>query len=271
MTRIQQDTMAMIGMTTPTDVFNPEVMAPGNSGAKLQMALSPNQIIQDNCVKNSAEGLKDALWLVWRTLVQYGDDYGVRKLAQEFHPDKKAEFLDALAFDDMNFNERKTIHVDLALGMRSEENSLQRQSIIQQTQQKLYETVTAMVASNTLTPAMYKKIKKPFSDTLYVLGIKEADAYLPTDDEVLEMITQSQEAMKNKQPSPEEEALKARAAVDTARAGQITAETEGTTANAVLDRVKAEQIQAEVAGNTASAQLEGYALIKEGKARSYGT
>ena len=271
MGRIQQDTMAMIGMTQPTDVFNPEIMAPGNSGAKLQMALSPNQIIQDNTVKNSAEGLKDALWLVWRTLVQYGDDYGVRKLAQEFHPDKKAEFLDAAAFDDMNFNERKTIHIDLALGMRSEENALQRQSIIQQTQQKLYETVSAMVASGSLTPAMYKKIKKPFADTLYVLGIKEADAYLPNDEEVMEMITQSQEAQKNKQPTPQDEALKARAAVDTARAGQITAETEGTTANAVLDRVKAEQIQAEVAGNTAAAQLEGYALIKEHKAKAYGT
>ena len=271
MTRIQQDTMAMIGMTSPTDVFNPEVMAAGNSGTKLQMALSPNQIIQDNCVKNSAEGLKDALWLVWRTLCQYGDDYGVRKLAQEFHPDKKAEFLDALAFDDMNFNERKTIHVDLALGMKSEENSLQRQSIIQQTQQKLYETVTAMVGANTLTPAMYKKIKKPFADTLYVLGIKEADAYLPTDDEVMEMIQQSQEAQKNQQPGPEAQALTARAAVDNARAEQITAETQGQTANARLDLVRADQIEAEVAGNTASAQLEGYALIKEGKARSYGT
>jgi len=271
MTRIQQDTMAMIGMTSPTDVFNPEIMAPGNSGAKLQMALSPNQIIQDNCVKNSAEGLKDALWLVWRTLVQYGDDFGVKKLAQEFHPDKKAEFLDAMAFDDMNFNERKTIHIDLALGMRSEENALQRQSIIQQTQQKLYETVSAMVASGAMTPAMFKKIKKPFADTLYVLGVKEADAYLPTDDEVMEMINQSQEAAKNKQSTPEEDALLARAAVDTARAEQITAETQGQTANARLDLVKADQIQAEVAGNTASAQLEGYALIKEGKARSYGT
>jgi hypothetical protein len=54
----------MIGMTTPQDVFNPEVMAPGNSGVKLQMALTPNQIIQDNTVRNCADGLKEALWLV---------------------------------------------------------------------------------------------------------------------------------------------------------------------------------------------------------------
>ena len=94
MNRIQQDTMSMIGMTTPSDVFNPEVMSPGNSGVKLQMALTPNQIIQDNTVRNSAEGLKEALWLTWRTLIQYGDDYGVKKLAQSSHPDKKPVFFD---------------------------------------------------------------------------------------------------------------------------------------------------------------------------------
>jgi hypothetical protein len=94
MNRIQQDTMAMVGMTTPQDVFNPEVMAPGNSGVKLQMALSPNQIIQDNTVRNSAEGLKEALYLVWRTLIQYGDDYGVKKMAQSSNPNKEPVFLD---------------------------------------------------------------------------------------------------------------------------------------------------------------------------------
>ena len=123
MQRMQQDSMAMVGMTSPQDVFNPEVMAPGNAAAKVQIALTPNQIIQDNTVKNCAEGLKEALWLVWRTLVQYGDDYGVKKLAQEFHPEGKPIFLDYQSFDDMNFNERKTIHIDLALGMKAEENS----------------------------------------------------------------------------------------------------------------------------------------------------
>jgi hypothetical protein len=130
--RMQQDSMAMVGMTTPNDMFNPEVMSAGNSGAKLQLALSPNQIIQDNTVKNCAEGLKDAIWLVWRTLIAHSDDYGVKKLAQEYNQEKKPIFLDGENFGDMNFNERKTIHVDLALGMKSEENSLQRLQIIKQ-------------------------------------------------------------------------------------------------------------------------------------------
>jgi hypothetical protein len=249
MNRLQQDTMAMVGMTTPSDVFNPQVMEPGNSGAKLQLALTPNQIIQDNTVKNCAEGLKDAIWLTWRTLIQYGDDYGVKKLAQEYNPEKKAEFIDFLGFDDMNFNDRKSIHIELALGMRSEENSLQRLQIIKQCQTQLSAEVSQGVAAGVLTPAAYKKLKKPFEDMLYTLGVKECDAYLPTDEEVMEMIQQGQAASKNKQPSPAEQK---------------------DLSQAQLNTVKAQQIDAEVAGNTASQQLEGYALIAEHKARAYG-
>ena len=235
MTRIQQDTMAMVGMTQPTDVFNPEVMSAGNSGAKLQMALGPNQIIQDNTVRNSADGLKEALWLVWRTLIQYGDDYGVKKLAQLYHPEKKAEFLDYLAWDDMNFCERKQLHIELALGMQSQENQLQRQQIIQKCQTDLYTMVSGMSQSGTLTPEMYAKVKKPFADTLYVLGVKDCNVYLPTDDEVVQMIKQGQEAAKNKPPSPDDQAKTAKAELDKARAKEIEAEISGTSAKAQLD------------------------------------
>ena len=235
MTRIQQDTMAMVGMTTPQDVFNPEVMAAGNSGIKLQLALSPNQIIQDNTVRNAAEGLKEALWLVWRTLIQYGDDYGVKKLAATCHPDKKPEFLDYLAWDDMNFCERKQLHLELALGMKSEENALGRLQIIQKCQTDLYGIVQGMVGAGTLTPEMYKKVKKPFADTLYVLGVKDCNTYLPTDEEVMAMITAGQEAAKNKQPSPAEQKDTSAAKLNDARAQQIAAEVAGEDAESQLD------------------------------------
>ena len=88
---------------------------------------------------------------------------------------------------------------------------------------------------------------------MYVLGVKDCDAYLPTEEEVMEMVKQAQESMKNKQPSPQEQA---ELAVQQAKAN--------------LDKVRADQIQADVAGNTASQQLEGYALLKEHKARAYG-
>ena len=225
----------MVGMTTPQDVFNPEVMAAGNSGVKLQLALSPNQIIQDNTVRNAAEGLKEALWLIWRTLIQYGDDYGVKKLAAASHPDKKPEFADYVAWDEMNFIDRKQIHLELALGMMSEENALNRLQIIQKCQGELYQTVQQMVGAGTLTPEMYKKVKKPFADTLYVLGVKDCDAYLPTDDEVLKMIQQAQEASANRQPSAED-----RQKLSVAN----------------LNDVKAKQIQMEVAGEDAETQLD---------------
>ena len=235
MTRIQQDTMAIIGMTQPQDVFNPEVMAAGNSGQKLSMALGPNQIIQDNAVRNAADGLKEAIWLVWRTLIQHGDDYGVKKLAQMYHPEKKPVFLDYQSWDDMNFCERKLIHIELAVGMMSEENRLQRQQIIVKCQTDLYNTVTGMVTAGTLTPEVYEKIKKPYSDTLYVLGVKNADTYLPTDDEVKTMIQQGQEAARNHQPTPDEQSKIAKAQLDVARAKEIDANVAGSTAKSQLD------------------------------------
>jgi hypothetical protein len=235
MNRMQSDTQAIIGMTTPQDVFNPEVMAAGNSGAKLQMALGPNQIIQDNCVRNSADGLKEAIWLVWRTLIHYGDDFSVKKLAAMYHPDGKPIFMDYEAWDDMNFCDRKLMHIELALGMMSEENQLQRQQIINQSQTQLYTQVQGMVQQGTLTPEIYKKIKKPFADTLYVLGVKDCDTYLPTDDEIVKMIDQGQKAQASKEPTPADKKDLSTAELNAAKATQIKAEMEGQDAESQLD------------------------------------
>jgi len=252
--RMQNDQMAMVGMTSPQDVFNPEIMDAGNSGAKLNLALSPNQIIQDNTVKNSAEGLKDAIWLIWRTLVAHADDYGVRKLAQEFHPEGKPIFLDGEAFDNMDFNDRKTIHIELALGMKSEENALQRSQIIKQAQTQLNAEVAQAVQAGITSPDLFKKMRKPYEDTLYTLGVKEADTYLVTIDEVTEMAKQAaqkaqaaqQAAQQN--PSPDDQKKKA---------------------GAQLDLVRAQEIIADINGNDAKRQLEGYALVGEHKARAF--
>jgi hypothetical protein len=247
MNRIQQDTMAMVGMTTPQDVFNPEVMAAGNSGVKLQLALTPNQVIQDNTIRNAAEGLRESIWLVWRTLIQYGDDYGVKKLAQKYHPDKQPEFLDYNAWDDMNFCDRKQLHLELALGMRSEENALGRLQIIQKCQTDLYAATQSMVAQGTLTKEIYQKIKKPFADTLYVLGVKDCDIYLPSDEEVLQMIEQGKAAMKAKEPTPVEKK---------------------DLSQAQLNEIKGQQIMAELAGQDAETQLD-YMSLAQGKPKVY--
>jgi hypothetical protein len=199
------------------------------------MALTPNQIIQDNTVRNAADGLKEAIWLVWRTLIQYGDDYGVKKMASKYHPDKQPVFLDYLAWDDMNFCDRKQIHMELALGMMSQENALGRLQIIQKCQTDLYTMVQGMAQSGTLTPEMYVKVKKPFADTLYVLGVKEANSYLPSDEEVQQMISQGQEAAKSREPSAEDKKRLADAGLSEAKTQQIRAEMTGEDAESQLD------------------------------------
>jgi hypothetical protein len=227
MARMQQDTQAIIGMTQPTDVFNPEIMAAGNSGQKLSMALGPNQIIQDNAVRNSADGLKEAIWLVWRTLIQYGDDYGVRKLAAQCHPDKKPEFLDYKAWDDMNVFERKQIHIELALGMMSQENRVQRQQLIQKAQMDFVTVLQNLNQQGIFSMDLIDKIKKPFADTLYAVGVKDADTYLPTDDEINKMIQQaqqqSQQAQQAAQANPPADDIykKSQAALNQAKIQEI--------------------------------------------------
>ncbi len=248
MTRIQQDTMAMIGMTTPQDTFNPEVMAPGNSGVKLQLALTPNQIIQDNTVRNAADGLKQAIWLVWRTLIQYGDDHGVKRIAAKFHPDSKPEFMDYARWDAMELCDRKHIQIELALGMQSQENAIGRQQLIQKCQMDLYATLQGMVQAGTLTESVYQKVKRPFAETLYILGVKDADTYLPSDEEVVEMIARGEQAAKTREPSPED---KQRLSV------------------ADLNAAKTQQIQTEIAGQDSDTQLN-YMAIAMGKAQDYG-
>ena len=248
LTRLQQDTMAMIGMVQPQDTFNPEVMAPGNSGIKLQMALSPNQIIQDNAVRCAADGLRDALYLVWRTLIQYGDDYGVKKLAAQFHPEGKPEFIDYTAWDDMNFSDRKNVKIEYALGMKSEENQLARIQIIQKCQTDLYAAVSQLANQGTLTMEMFQKVKKPFEDILYIMGVKDVDTYLVDDTEVQQLIEMAEAAKGAKEPTPAEKKDLSVAA---------------------LNSVKAEQVAAEISGEDPDTQLN-YMSIAMGKAQDYG-
>lgn len=248
MQRLQQNMGAILGMTTPQDVFNPEVMTPGNSGLKLQMALGPNQLIQDDTVKNCAAGLKELIYLTWRTLLQYGDDYGVKKLAAQAMGDEDGEFIDFANQEELFFTDRKNIKVSLALGLMSEENKLTRQSLIIQTQQGFGQTIQSMVQSGMLTPDMFRKARRPFEDTLYSLEIKNVDEYLPTEQEVMQMLQQKQAAAQNTPPSPDDQAKQAKAS---------------------LDQVKAQIEIADAQGRTAERQLEMIALMKEGKAINY--
>lgn len=266
--RVQQDVMSLVGMTTPTDTFNPEVMAPGNSGYKLQLALGPNQLIQDNIIKNCSQGLKDALWLVWRTLIQYNEDYGVKKIAQQFHPEKMPIFIDGKNFDDLNFCERKIIHLDLALGMASEENALQRLQIIKQIQQQITGEITAGVSSGVLTPDAFKKLKRPYEDMLYVLGVKDCDVYLPTEQEVMQMVQQAQQAAQQKQPSPAEIKDRSQAQLDQARTQEIISKITGQSPDAEKLKAETNKLYADTMGTSSQRQLE-LASLRRGKATNY--
>jgi hypothetical protein len=178
MQRFDADKMAMIGMTSPNDVLNPEVMKDGNSGYKLQLAMGPNQLIQDEIVKNCAIGLRDMIYLVWKTLIQYEDDYNIQQLAGVVSGGKP--FMDALSMKNFEFIDRKLINIDLALGFLSEENRLTRQQLIVQCQTAFAQ---AMMQLDPSVPELFAKVRRPYEDTLRVLNVKDVDAYLPTIEE----------------------------------------------------------------------------------------
>lgn len=178
MQRFDADKMAMIGMTSPNDVLNPEVMKDGNSGYKLQLAMGPNQLIQDEMVKNCAIGLRDMIYLVWKTLIQYEDDYNIQQLAGVVSNGKP--FMDALSMKNFEFIDRKLINIDLALGFLSEENRLTRQQLIVQCQTAFAQ---AMMQLDPSVPELFAKVRRPYEDTLRVLNVKDVDAYLPTIEE----------------------------------------------------------------------------------------
>ena len=183
MSRFEADKMAMIGMTSPSDVLNPEVMKDGNSGFKLQLAMGPNQLIQDEMVKNCAIGLRDVLYIVWKTLIQYADDYNIQQLAGVCGKGKP--FMDAISMNNYEFIDRKLINIDLALGFLSDENRLTRQQLIGQAQQQF----TALLAQlDPSVPELFAKVRRPFEDTLRVLGVKDVDSYLPTMDEAAKVM-----------------------------------------------------------------------------------
>jgi hypothetical protein len=217
MQRFESDKMSMIGMTSPNDVLNPEVMKDGNSGFKLQLAMGPNQLIQDEMVKNCAIGLRDAIYIVWKTLIQYADDYNIQQLAGVCGNGKP--FMDAISMDNYEFIDRKLINIDLALGFLSDENRLTRQQLIAQSQAQFAQMMTQLDPS---VPELFIKARKPFEDTLRVLGVKDVDSYLPTLEEAAKIM----QAKAQQGPSPEQMEIQSKVDLNKAKtqeSGSVTA------------------------------------------------
>ena len=216
MQRFEADKMAMIGMTSPGDVMNPEVMKDGNSGFKLQLAMGPNQLIQDEMVKNCAIGLRDVIYIVWKTLVQYSDDYNIQQLANACKQGKP--FMDAISIENFEFIDRRMINIDLALGFLSDENRLTRQQLITQTQGAFS---ASMMQIDPSVPELFAKLRRPFEDTLRVLGVKDVDSYLP----MLEEAAKIAQAKSQQPPGPAEQELSSKVALNVAKVKDTEANT----------------------------------------------
>jgi len=107
----------------------------------------------------------------------------------------------------------------LALGFLSEENRLTRQQMILQAQQQFGQ---AMMQIPPEVPEMFIKVRRPFEDTLRVLGVKDVDAYLPTMEEAVKIM----QAQASKGPSAEQQEMQSKVALNNAKvqeSGSVTA------------------------------------------------
>jgi len=240
MQSLKEDNMAMIGMTNPSDSLNPEVMKDGNSGFKLQTAMGPNQLIQDEMIKNCAIALQDVIHLVWHTMIQYADDYSIQQLAHVCS-EKGQGFIDAESMANYKFIDRKMINIDLGLGFMSDENRLTRQQLITQAQQQFAQVMMQLTPD---MPEMFEKARRPYEDTLRILGIRHVDAYLPTLEEATKILQE-----KAKAPPPVEDQLhqskaelnKATAQEVMAKAGLITKQTQDIDVDNMFDAMAAKK------------------------------
>jgi len=179
--------------------------------------MGPNQLIQDEMIKNCAIALQDVIHLVWHTMIQYADDYSIQQLAHVC-AENGGEFLDAKAMANYQFIDRKMINIDLGLGFMSDENRLTRQQLITQAQQQFAQVVMQLPPD---MPEMFEKARRPYEDTLRTLGVRHVDAYLITLEEASK-IAQA----KSQQPPPAEELLhKSKAELNKAMIGEVQAKT----------------------------------------------
>ena len=154
-------------------------------------------------------------------------------------------FLDYQAWDEMNVFERKQIHIELALGMLSEENRVVRQQLIQKTQMDFVGVLQTLNQQGIFDMAMIDKIKKPFADILYAVGVKNCDTYLPSNEEIAAMIQQAQQRAQQAQQAAQQNPP----AEDVYKKSQ-----------AALNQAKIEEIQLKNSQDNATHQLDYMAL-----------
>jgi hypothetical protein len=91
--------------------------------------------------------------------------------------------------------------------------------MILQAQQQFAQTMMMVPPE---VPEMFIKVRRPFEDTLRVLGVKDVDAYLPTFEEAVKIV----QAQAAKGPSAEQQEIQSKVALNQAKteeSGSVTA------------------------------------------------
>ena len=203
------------GAMQGSDTVNHEIMRHGNSGAKLQLAMTPTNLTAERKIRNCATGCRNLVYIMWKTLVQLGDDISVTevcgRISSKLAGVPTDQFLDYIAINqEYNWYERKASNISLAIGMSSEENMIAQSQMVLEMQSRFVQEVMAMVQTGIVsfeTPDLIEARRNVYINILEgIFNRSDADKIIPT----MEMIAKiAQEAQAKAQPSPEQEALQA--------------------------------------------------------------
>ena len=120
--------------------------------------------------------------------------------------------------ENYDFIDRRMINIDMALGFLSEENRLTRQQLIIQAQTAFAQALTQMSPE---VPELFAKLRRPYEDTLYALGVKHCDAYLPTFEEAAKIV----QAKAAQGPSPEQQETQSKVDLNKSKVEETAAKT----------------------------------------------
>ena len=126
---VMKNKRGVTGVFSADDIVNNEIMNPGNSAIKLQIASNTLNQLAEQRIKSVSSGIKELANIVWKTSVQMGALPEIMAIIEDVGQSVSEAptdvFLDYETINnDFNFIDRTGMQLKLAIGMHSEENLL---------------------------------------------------------------------------------------------------------------------------------------------------
>ena len=201
--KIKANMRDITGVPMAGDIVNTEIMHPGNSALKVQLATTPMNLLQERRIKNYAVGVRRLAHLVWRTTIQIGgtDDLKnlISKISAGISEAPEDMYLDYESIiENFDFVDRNNMDIKLAIGMQSEENRIANQEIMIDLRNRFIQNTMGLMEQGLVNEDFIEGYRRmyiePYED---IFGRRDVDSIIPTTEEILQLaenVAQQREA-----------------------------------------------------------------------------